>query len=79
MTNLKHYSHKIGMNFWHIEFATKYRYKIFGKFKQRNVAEAPLRKPCSRHSIKVHTIFVRPEHVHMLVTLPLNITESKAM
>jgi REP element-mobilizing transposase RayT len=66
MTNLKHYSHKIGMNFWHIEFATKYRYKIFGKFKQRNVAEA-------------HTIFVRPEHVHMLVTLPLNITESKAM
>ena len=78
-SNLKHYSHKIGVNFWHIEFATKYRYKMFCKFKQKNIAEASLRKSCSRHSIKIHTIFVMPEHVHMLVTLPHNITESKSM
>ena len=79
MTTLKHYSHKIGMNFWHIEFATKYRYKMFSKFKQRNIVDASIRKSCSRHSIKIHTIFVMQEHVHMLVTLPHNITESKAM
>ena len=76
---LKHYSHKIGLNFWHIEFATKYRYKMFSKFKQRNIVDASIRKSCSRHSIKIHTIFVMQEHVHMLVTLPHNITESKAM
>jgi len=79
MTKLRHYSHKIGINYWHIEFATKYRYKMFGKFKQRNIAQASLRKSCSRHSIKIHTLSVMPEHVHMLVTLPHNITESKAM
>ena len=76
---LKHYSHKVGTNFWHIEFATKYRYKMFGKFKQHNIAEASIRKVCGNHHIKIHTLFVMSEHVHMLVTLPHNITESKAM
>ena len=79
MPKLRHYSHKIGLNFWHIEFATKYRYKMFGKFKQQHLAEACIRKICTRHSIKIHTISVMPEHVHLLVTLPHNLTESKAM
>ena len=78
-SNLKHYSHKIGVNFWHIEFGTKYRYKMFGKFKQKNIAEASIRKVCNRHNIKIHTIFVMPDHVHMRVTLPHNLTESKGM
>ena len=78
-SNLRHYSHKVGINYWHIEFATKYRYKMFGKFKQQHLAEACIRKICSRHSIKIHTISVMPEHVHILATLPHNITESKAM
>ena len=76
---LRHYSHKVGTNFWHIEFATKYRYKMFGKFKQQSLAEACIRKVCNGHHIKIHTIFVMPEHIHMLVTLPHNITESKGM
>ena len=78
-TTLKNYSHKVGTNFWHIEFATKYRYKMFGKFKQQNIIEASIRKSCSKHKIKIHTLFVMSEHVHMLVTLPHNITESKGM
>ena len=79
MTNLKHYSHKIGVNFWHIEFGTKYRYKMFGKFKQKNIVEASIRNVCKKHHIKIHTISVMPEHVHMLVTLPKNMTDSKAL
>ena len=76
---LKHYSHKVGVNYWHLEFATKYRYKMFGKFKQRNIVEPSIRKVCSSHNIKIHTLSVMPEHVHMLVTLPHNITKSMAM
>jgi len=79
MTNLKHYSHKVGMNFWHIEFATKYRYKMFGKFKQQHLVEACIRKMCSRHHIKIFAISVMADHVHMRVSLSHNITESKAM
>ena len=76
---LKNYSHKVGLNFWHIEFATKYRYKMFGKFKQKNLVEASIRKVTTKHKIKIYTLYVMPEHVHMLVTLPHNITDSKAL
>ena len=76
---LRNYSHKVGVNFWHIEFATKYRYKMFGKFKQQHLVEACIRRVCIRHHIKIYTISVMPEHVHMLVSLPHNITESYAM
>jgi len=52
---------------------------MFGKFKQKNIAEASIRKVCSRHHINIHTIFVMQDHVHMRVTLPHNITESEGM
>jgi len=76
---LKRFSHKVGKNFWHVEFATKYRYKMFTKLKQHNLANACIRKVCASHKIKIHTLYVMPEHVHMLVTLPHNITESQAL
>jgi len=78
-TTLKNYSHKVGLNFWHIEFATKYRYKMFGKLKQKNMIEACIRKTCFKHGIKIHVLKAMPEHVHMMVTLPHNMTDSKAM
>jgi putative transposase len=76
---LKNFSHKVGLNFWHIEFATKYRYKMFVKFKQHNIINACIRKICKNHAIVIHTLSVMPEHIHMMVTLPHNITESKAL
>jgi len=78
-TTLKTYSHKVGVNFWHIEFATKYRYKMFSKFKQQHLVEACIRKVASTHNIVIHLISVMPEHIHMLVTLPHNITDSQAL
>ena len=69
----------IFFRFWHIEFGTKYRYKMFGKFKQRNIVEASIHNVCKKHNIKIHTISIMPEHIHMMVTLPHNITESKGM
>ena len=76
---LKKFSHKIGKNFWHLEFATKYRYKMFRKLKQRNLLVACLRNVANNHRITIHELEVMPEHVHMLVTLPHNITDSKAL
>ena len=76
---LKKFSHNVGKNFWHIEFATKYRYNMFVKFKQINLVNACIRKICNNHKIQIHTLYVMPDHVHMLVTLPYNITESEAI
>src|SRR3989344_3632300 len=79
MTNLNHYSHKIGLNYWHIEFATKYRYKMFGKFAQQHIVDASIRKVAHKHKIKIHVLSVMPDHVHMRVSLPHGMTDSKAM
>ena len=78
-STLKSFSHKVGLNYWHIEFATKYRYKMFGKFKQKNLIAACIRKVATKHKIKIHVLTVMPDHVHLMVTLPHNITDSKAL
>lgn len=78
-TNLINYSHKVGVNFWHLEFATKYRYKMFRKFKQKNIVLASIRSVCKRHHIKIHVLKIMPDHVHMMVSFPHNVTDSKGM
>jgi len=75
---LSHYNHKIGINFWHLTWQTKYRYMMFAKFEYKNLCEASIRKAAFRHDIKVHVINVQPEHVHTLVTLPKGMTDEIA-
>jgi len=76
---LEHYNHKVGINFWHLEWVTKYRYKMFSKFKYQKLCEACIRKVAHNHNIKVHVLSVMPEHVHTLVTLPKGMNEEKAL
>jgi len=78
-STLKTYSHKVGVNFWHIEFATKYRYRMFGKFMQKNLVGACIRKVAKNHSIKIHILRVLPEHVHLMATLPRGMLDEKAL
>ena len=76
---LKHSNHKVGINYWHFEFTTKYRYKMFAKFKYKNLCEASIRKAAKRHNIKIHIIRVMSDHLHMMVTLPKGMSDVKAM
>ena len=78
-TKLNHYSHKVGLNFWHLEWCTKYRYKMMRKFEHKNLAEAAIRKASREHDIEIHSISVMPDHVHLLVTLPRGTDERKAL
>ncbi|MBL7055157.1 IS200/IS605 family transposase [Candidatus Woesearchaeota archaeon] len=76
---LRHDNHKVGINYWHLEWVTKYRYQMFSKFKYQKLCEACIRKAAKRHNITIHIISVMSEHVHILVTLPKNMTDSKAL
>lgn len=67
---LEHYNHKVGVNFWHLTWQTKYRYNMFGKFKYKNLCGACIRKMAVRHNIKIHVLSVMPDHIHLLATLP---------
>jgi hypothetical protein len=46
-TKPNHFSHKVGLNFWHLEWCTKYRYEMMRKFENKNLVEASIRKASS--------------------------------
>src|SRR3989339_1799324 len=77
-TKLNHFSHKLGLNFWHLEWCPKYRYKMMQKLENKNLVAAAIRKAAAEHGIKIHYLAVMPDHVHALATLPHGMMDSKA-
>ena len=77
-TKPNHFSHKVGLNFWHLEWCPKYRYNMMQKLENKNLVAAAIRKAAAEHGIKIHYLAVMPDHVHALVTLPHGMTDSKA-
>ena len=76
--SLRRWSHKVGVNYWHFEWCTKCRYMMM-KLENKKLVEAAIRKAAFEHHIVIREIAVMPEHVHMLVTLPNGMTDSKAL
>ena len=71
-------SHCVRRSVWHIEWCTKYRYKMMGKQENRKLVEACVRQAAKRHHIKILAIEVMPEHVHVIADLPKGIDEERA-
>ena len=71
--------HTIGYSLWKFEWCPKYRYKMFGQWKYKKLAEACIRFAASRWNIKIFELEVQPEHVHMTVRIPLMMTPSSAL
>ena len=69
-------NHSVGIAFWHIQFCTKYRYKMFTKFEHKKLIEGCIRNVCFKHNIKIITINVMPEHIHIVVKTSVNINPS---
>ena len=76
---LRRDNHKVGINFWHMNWQTKYRYKMFAKFEYKNLCEACVRKAASSHNIKIRLMRVLSDHIHLIATLPKGMSDNKAM
>ena len=79
MKNLRRLSHKVTMNFWHLEWCTKYRYRMMRRLEIKNLVTAAIRKSAHKHGIVFRVLTVLPEHVHALATLPNGMTDSRAL
>ena len=77
-TNLLHGSHKVGINYWHFEWCTKYRYNMMERLELKNLVQAAIRKAAHEHKIVIRILKVLPDHVHMVATLPNRMTNDKA-
>ena len=75
----EHYQHSVGVMMMHLEWCTKYRYKMFQKEENLKLAEACIRRAASLHEIKIIKISVMPEHVHCIVAVVMNLSASKAL
>ena len=76
---MRQYSHKVGMNFWHIEWCTKYRYRMMRKLENKNLVQAAIRKSAKEHRIMLHELSVMPDHIHVLASFPHGMTDSQAL
>ena len=76
---MNHYAHKVGVNVHHLEWCTKYRYKMFEQDKYKNLCEEILQEVAQRHRMVIRELFVMPEHIHMSVETPPSISQSKAL
>ncbi|MFH1053134.1 MAG: IS200/IS605 family transposase [Candidatus Woesearchaeota archaeon] len=76
---MKHYAHKVGVNVHHLEWCTKYRYRMFRQDKYKILAEEILRETATRHRMVVRELSVMPEHIHVSVEAPPSMSQSKAL
>ena len=76
---LKHYPHKVGVNVHHLEWCTKYRYRMLRQDVYKNLCEKILRDIAKNHNMTVREISVMPEHVHVSVEYPPSMSQSKAL
>ncbi len=56
----EHYEHSVGVMMLHLEWVTKYRYKMFRKQEYLKIAEACIRKSAFEHKIKIIKLSVMP-------------------
>ena len=75
----KKLNHSVGKIMMHLEWCTKYRYKMFGKFKYKNLITACIRRAASLHQIEMIEINVQPEHVHCVVSVSFTFSASKVL
>jgi putative transposase len=72
-------AHSVGISIWHLEWCTKYRYKMFRKEEYKNLITACIRQAAFRHGIKIVVLAIEPEHVHCEVELTLAMAPSRAL
>ena len=63
---------------WHIEWCTKYRYKMMQKLESCNIVAACIRQAAHRYGIVLLALEVMPEHMHCIAVLPKGMNEERA-
>ena len=78
MKDYKHTSHTIYDCKYHIVWITKYRYKILKNWVWEKAREL-LREIAVRNDMKIYAWSVNRDHVHMLISIPPNVSVSKVV
>ena len=72
-------NHNVGIQIWHFEWCTKYRYKMFLQQKLKSFCEIAIKECCGRNNFEILALNVQPNHVHLVISLPRGMTDIKAL
>lgn len=73
------YKHGISWNMCHMQWVTKYRYKVFSDNVLKNLLLILLEEASKRHEFNLLELEVQPDHVHVLVALRPSMAPSFAL
>ena len=65
------HQHAEGRSTWHVEWCTKYRYKIFNSDYHKNICVIAIEEAAKKAHIVLLEREVEPEHLHLVLELPL--------
>ena len=73
------HQHAIGKSTWHIEWCTKYRYKVFKSEYNKNICMIALDEAAKKFRVAILEMEVQPEHIHLIAELPLTMSPVTAV
>lgn len=73
------HQHANGKSTWHMEWCTKYRYKLFKSDYDKNICIIALEEAAKKANVVLLEREVQPEHVHLAAELPLTLAPLKAI
>lgn len=81
MTNYRDnaYKHGIGWSIWHLEWVTKYRYKVFEDEELQKLCGIAFEEAARRYDLRIEEYEIQPDHVHLIVHLRPSMGPSKAV
>lgn len=78
VNRMNSFSHSYGESTYHLWWITKYRYKMFRKRGHKYLCRDVLQQVAKRHNIKVLTLAVGDDHIHIVASIPPTLSVSKA-
>jgi|SRR3989344_7786080 len=73
------HQHANGKSMWHIEWCTKYRYKVFKSEYNKNICVIALEEAAKRANVILLEREVEPEHLHLIAEIPLTVAPIDAI
>ena len=72
------HNRSVGWSTWHIQWCTKYRYKIFSVIDYKNVCTVLLFEAAKKYGFTIFDCEVGFDHVHVIASLPLTMKPTDA-
>lgn len=71
--------HANGQSMWHVEWCTKYRYRIFRTDEHKNLCRIAVIEAAKLSNVRLIELEIEPEHLHIIMEIPLSMSPSIAI